>query len=140
MATKTTTSFFIESIRPGGRLELQWTRPAYMAVKLEDHGLTASSEIHAIVSGPADLPTAFFDSLAESWRGWRGTKDWSSYERDLEFAAAADGKGHVFLRVKLAAGASDDQWRAEVQLLLEAGQLEAVAKQFRVFAFAERAA
>ena len=140
MATKTATPFLIESVRPGGRLEFQWTRQAYLAVKLQDQGLAASSEIHAIVSGPADLPTAIFDSLAEGWRGWRGTKDWSSYERDLEFAAAADGKGHVFLRVKLAAGASDDQWRAQAELLLEAGQLEALAKQFRAFAFAERAA
>ena len=140
MATETATTFLIQSVRPGGRLEFQWTRPAHIAVKLQDQGLAASSEIHAIVSGPADLPTSFFDSLAESWRGWRGTKDWSSYERDLEFAAAADGKGHVFLRVKLAAGASGDQWRAQAELLLEAGQLEALAKQFRAFAFAERAA
>jgi len=92
VATETATTFLIQSVRPGGRLEFQWTRPAHIAVKLQDQGLAASSEIHAIVSGPADLPTAFFDSLAESWRGWRGTKDWSSYERDLEFAAAADGK------------------------------------------------
>jgi len=56
VATKTATPFLIESVRPGGRLEFQWTRPAYLAVKLQDQGLAASSEIHAIVSGPADLP------------------------------------------------------------------------------------
>jgi len=138
VTTKAANSFVIESVRPGGRLEFQWTRPAYIAVKLQDQGLAASSEIHAIVSGPDNLPTGFFDGLAESWRGWSGTKDWASYERDLEFAATSDGKGHVFLRVKLAAGRSDDQWRAQAELLLEAGQLEPLANQFR--AFAKRAA
>ena len=88
------------------------------------------------MSGPDDLPTSFFDDLAESWRGWRGTKDWASYERDLRLSATADGKGHVFVRVNLAAGASDDQWRAQVELALEAGQLGAYSTQFRVFASA----
>ncbi len=120
MATRTVTTFVIESVRPGGRLEFGWTRPAYISVKLQDQGLVASTEVHAIVSGPDNLPTRFFDGLAESWRGWSGTKDWASYERDLEFAATADGKGHIFLRVKLAAGGSDHQWRAQAELLVEA--------------------
>jgi len=140
MSLGSNSTFVIASARPGGRLALRWTRPSFVEVVLDDHGLRATSEIHAIVSGPANLPTSFFDDMAGSWRGWRGPKDWTSYEGDLQFSATSDGKGHVFLRVKLAAGASDDLWRAETQLLLEAGQLEAYAKEFREFASAGRRA
>jgi hypothetical protein len=55
---------------------------------------------------------------------------------DLRLSATVDGKGHVFLRVNLAAGGSDDQWRAQVELAVEAGQLEAYSKQFHVFSSA----
>ena len=123
----------MRSSRPAARLELRWTRPSFIEVRLEDQGLRAVSEIHAVVSGPDNLPTSFFEELARSWRGWRGAKTWASYEKDLQFSAIADGKGHVFLRVNLAAGASDDQWRAQAELALEAGQLEAYAKDFRAF-------
>ena len=141
MAFESNSTFVITSARPGARLALRWTRPSFIQVAVEDHGLRAASEIHAIVSGPANLPTSFFDDMAGSWRGWRGAKAWSSYEGDFQLSASSDGKGHVFLRVALAAGASDDLWRAETQLLLEAGQLETYAKQFHEFASAgERAA
>jgi hypothetical protein len=51
----------------------------------------------------------------------------------MELSARADGKGHVFLRVNLAAGGSDDQWRAQAELVLEAGQLEGYSKEFDAF-------
>jgi len=35
--------------------------------------------------------------------------------------------------VGLAAGASDDQWRVQTTLVLEAGQLEAYSRSFRAF-------
>lgn len=139
-AQDNSSGFILESTRPGGRLEFRWTRPAFMEVVLADRGIRAVSEIHAVVSGPADLPTAFFDGLAAEWRGWSGTKKWASYERDLELSATADGKGHVFLRVNLTAGRSDDQWRAQAELVLEAGQLEAYARNFRVFSSADQRA
>jgi len=107
-----------------------------MEVVLEDRGLRAVSEVHAVVSGPADLPTSFFDDLAQAWRGWGGTKEWGSYEGDLRLSATADGKGHVFMRVNLAAGRSDDQWRTQVELAVEVGQLEAYSKQLHVFSSA----
>ncbi len=136
MSVGSSPTFVITSARPGGRLTFRWTRPSFLEVLLEDHGLRAVSEIHAIVSGPANLPTSFFEDVANNWRGWRGAKEWSSYEGDFKLSATSDGKGHVFLRVSLGAGASDDLWRAETQLLLEAGQLEAYSKDFHEFASA----
>jgi hypothetical protein len=58
--------FVIASARPRGRLEFRWTGPAYIDVVLEDRGLRATANIHAIVSGPENLPTAFFDDLARN--------------------------------------------------------------------------
>ncbi len=133
--------FSIRSTSAPGRLEFRWTRPAHFEVTLEDAGLHAVSEVHAIVGGQTtDLPTRFFEGLAEDWRGWHGAREWASYERDLQFSATADRRGHVFLLVNLAAGASSDQWKAQASLILEAGQLEDYSRTFRAFLRAEPSA
>ena len=116
---------------------MRWTGPSFFEVVLEDHGLRAVSRVHAVVSGRADLPTTFLEDLARNWRGWSGAKSWKSYEGDLRLNATADGKGHVFLQVQLAAGASNDLWRAEAMLVVEAGQLDEYVKGFHAFSNAE---
>jgi hypothetical protein len=126
--------FVLESARPRGRLEFRWTGPSYMDVVLEDRGLRATANVHAIVSGPDNLPTAFFDDLAQNWRGWRSAKEWESYEGDFQLRATTDGRGHVFLLARLAAGLSEDCWSAQAMLVVEAGQLEACAKDMHFFA------
>jgi uncharacterized protein DUF6228 len=130
-------AFAISSARSPGKLSLRWTGPSYFDVVLEDRGLHAVSNVHGVVSGSTDLPTGFLEDLAENWRGWRGAKEWQSYEGDFQLKATADGRGHVFLLVSLAAGLSDDRWRAQATLVLEAGQLDSFAKDFHAFLRAE---
>jgi uncharacterized protein DUF6228 len=130
-------AFAISSARAPGKLSFKWTGPAYFDVVLEDRGLHAVSNVHGIVSGSTDLPIGFFEDPAENWRGWPGAKEWQSYEGDFQLKATADGKDHVFLFVSLAAGLSDDQWRAQATLVLEAGQLDRFVKDFHAFLLVE---
>ena len=73
-------------------------------------------------------PIAFFQSLATSWRGWSGAQNWESLERQLVLSATHDSLGHVSLRVRLHESPGISDWIVEGTLELEAGQLEAIAR------------
>lgn len=60
-----------------------------------------------------DALASFFEDLATSWRGWEGTKQWSSAERDLTIVAESDALGHCYLTFNVQAG-PDASWRASV--------------------------
>ncbi len=68
----------------------------------------------------------YWSDLALNWRGWDGTKRWTSLEPDLQLSAVMDKTGHLTLTVKLEHG-TPWRWRTEVELILEAGQLEQIA-------------
>ena len=68
-----------------------------------------------------------FRGLAKDWRGWSGEKAHESLEGHLRLACTADRTGHVTIRVRLRSMAIEDDWRAEADLHLEAGQLQSLA-------------
>jgi len=45
-----------------------------------------------------DALVAFFEDLANSWRGWDGLKEWASVEHDLSISAESDDLGHCILQ------------------------------------------
>jgi Family of unknown function (DUF6228) len=64
------------------------------------------STLHA--SLPVDLDTYdgaslsdFFDSLAASWRGWDGAREWFNIERDFQLNCHHDRKGLVVVVVTM---------------------------------------
>src|SRR5262245_18500324 len=126
-------TFSISSVRPPGRLSLEWTEPAYFDATLEDDGLHAVTNIHGMVTGPEDLPAGFFDDLAKNWRGWLGRNGWQSDARDLPLQVTPDGQGPVVLLVTLGAGTDSSLWRSQTTLVLEAGQLDGYATAFHSF-------
>lgn len=100
--------------RGGGSFDAKLVGPAVTAtVRVYEHG--------------SDFVPRFFAELAESWRGWDGEKDWESVESHIALTATADRLGHVSLRVILRDPFAPAAWRAEATLLIEAGQLEALA-------------
>jgi hypothetical protein len=68
----------------------------------------------------------YFTKLAQEWRGWDGAQSWAAYEGGLRLEAKADGLGHVTLSVQLR---SLQDWIAEGEVMLDAGQLESVARE-----------
>ena len=75
----------------------------------------------------------FFADLAASWKGWVGAKERESLEGHLKVIATADSLGHISLRVKLRDVIPSADWRAEGILVVEAGQLDAIATQAKAF-------
>ena len=72
--------------------------------------------------------TKFFTALAGDWRGWSGARSHESLEGHLRLDCTSDSFGHVDVRVALRGLLTDDDWRAEVTLHLEAGGLGRLAE------------
>jgi len=78
----------------------------------------------------------FFADLAREWRGWSDAKIWEPFERGLRLSARHDGLGHVALRVTLQQDVFPDGWCLEGTLKLDAGALDAVARDAASFSAA----
>ena len=102
----------------------------YFTAQVVDATIRAQTRVYAFKSD--GLPT-LFEEMAKSWRGWQGAKEWASLEREFTLSCTADGRGHVEMIVRLADSLHADLWRLEATVLLEAGQLEGVAKSVRSF-------
>ncbi|MBF5030386.1 MULTISPECIES: DUF6228 family protein [unclassified Micromonospora] len=98
-----------------------------IATALHEEGMTAST-VAKIDGRYADLATtlpAFVERLAADWRGWNGTRTWTSVERELAIDARHDGRGYVSLGVTLRApglDVEDKAWSARAVFVLEAGE------------------
>ena len=75
----------------------------------------------------------FFQSMAESWRGWEGERKLESLEGQLCVACTTDRVGHISVRVKLRGDMGGSDWRAEDTLYLEAGQLDELARRAKEY-------
>ena len=122
-------SFTVQSRDDRASLELLPYDRDYFLAALRSSGLEATARVGSYMSGGLG---AFFAGLAGSWKGWEGTRTWSSLEGELELQAKSDHTGHVFLSVRLHYGAPA-RWQAEVELVLEAGQLDRLASDAREF-------
>ena len=76
----------------------------------------------------------FFTNLAEHWQGWDGAKKWRALEDEYRIDAVMSKTGHVTLTITV--NLHQYQWRAIVEFMVEAGQLEAIAKHSKRFFFA----
>jgi hypothetical protein len=108
---------------PNGELD-------YFSVELFDPTLRANARVYAYAS--ASLPE-LFDEMAAQWRGWSEAKRWKSLEGELELSFTVDRMGHVAVSVRLAESLYPDSWRVQATALVEAGQLESLAKSVRNF-------
>ncbi len=83
-------------------------------------------------SGP---PSLLFDEIAAEWRGWKKEKEWAALEDELRLTATSDHTGHITLRVVMRDSGHANGWRLDASLVLESGQLEALAQEVsKVFA------
>jgi len=79
-------------------------------------------------SGFAD----FFGGIATNWKGWKGAREWSALEGEMNLKAHSDRTGHVYLSVEIQDGAPP-RWQLNATLVLEAGQLDRLATDGREF-------
>jgi len=87
---------------------------------IRDAELEAGRDVYEGYSNGFEPLAAFFEELAESWRGWQGERIYESIEHDLRIVATHDG--HVRLKVRLWQSTDPDGWMVETTLRLEAGE------------------
>ncbi|VXC37554.1 conserved hypothetical protein [Nocardioides sp. AX2bis] len=114
------------------RLDVESDDPALgdLVAVLSVDGLSATKRVYLHpASGWSELEE-FFAGLALDWRGWSGTREWTSLESDLSIEARYE-YGHVQVRVTLSdalAGWGNHGWKATADLTLDPGeQLSQVA-------------
>ena len=125
-------SFQILSRDDHSSLRLEAHDRNYFIADLRGLNLGARARVGTYMSGGlAEL----FGELAADWRGWDGQKAWRSLEGELQLTATADRAGHVTLLTRLREGAPP-LWSVELTLVVEAGQLEQIAREARAFELA----
>lgn len=101
------------------------------SASVSSHVLSAVTRVYDI---RPDRWAVFFRELATDWRGWQGVKDHESLEGHLRLEAeAADSLGHIRLRICLRGVDAPDLWVAEISLIVEAGQLEDLARRAEAY-------
>ncbi len=127
-------TFELKSTQSATLLRFEWVGVEQMVATVETVGLSASTDVYTFMSG---VPIDLFEAIAREWRGWQGPKQWESLEGELKLTATMDRTGHVSVQVELRRGGA---WELRAWIVLEAGQLDAIAAQLRRFGSAGRAA
>jgi hypothetical protein len=94
------------------------------------HSAPVHAELDVYVFHPVESWSEFFTDLASNWMGWDGVREIASLEGEIHLACTTERGGHVNVRVFLT-GSWPDDWRVVRTIHLEAGQLEAIARQAR---------
>lgn len=122
-------AFQVSSRDDQSSLRLEAYDRDYFRAELRGLNLHAQARVGIYLStGLAGL----FGEMASQWRGWEGRKTWSSLEGELHLTAEADRTGHVTLVAQLKEGAPS-VWSLELVLVVEAGQLERLAREAHAF-------
>jgi hypothetical protein len=78
-------------------------------------------------------PTKLFVDIAREWSGWKGEKKWGALEGEYNLSATCDSLGHITLKVGMMPNAYPPVWSAIVSLVIEAGQLDKLAREVETF-------
>ena len=116
-------TFRLKSREDGTLLELRPREPDYMVAELRGPALQAFARVYTY--DPLGLGE-YFSALAADWRGWVGERFWGSLEAEFTLTARSSRTGQISVTAFLR-DASLPTWRVELELVLEAGQLERIA-------------
>jgi len=123
----------IKSSQDGTSLEFSEFSGDYYSATLRGPDFHGTGCVYAYE--PSHL-AAFFRDLAAHWKGWSGKKEWGSLEEELSLVATCDSIGHTSLTVRLRSGPYPFDWTLTAGLLIEAGQLESLARKIEGFLIA----
>ena len=127
-------SAVIKSSHDGTSLEFSDHSGGYYLATLRGPEFHGGARVYT--DEPSHL-AAFFRDLAAHWQGWSGQKEWGSLEGELSFTATSDSTGHTSLAVRLRSGPYPFDWTLTAVVLIEAGQLEPIAKKMEEFLIAD---
>lgn len=76
----------------------------------------------------------FFQEIAAEGKPWKGKKEWASLEGEFLISATCSTLGEVQFWLKLCGlQGAPEEWKVEVGLTTELGQLEKIANKAKVF-------
>ena len=104
----------------------------YFSIRVTGKKLDASARVYAFSPHSRSLPRLFEEAAAE-WQGWDGVKSWESLEREFEIRCSNDRRGHVTAGIELRSGLYHLDWYVQFAVLVEAGQLDELARRAREF-------
>ena len=97
------------------------------SVRLTVAGLSATIGVTAGYSPPL---AGYFEEIARNWRGWSGSREWSSLEGECTIKSTNDGRGHIAIDIRLRQNVPAG-WTASATISTEAGLLERIAADCR---------
>ncbi|MDP9206472.1 MAG: DUF6228 family protein [Gemmatimonadota bacterium] len=136
-----TDAFTIKSATDNESLILRWEDPDQFQAEIRCPHLGATTRVLTRVGRSGDQSDGlaeFFGGLAADWKGWTGSREWESLERDL-ILSAKHGPGGIALKVHLHDGAPP-VWKLECELRLESAQLDQLATAAAAFERSRRRA
>jgi hypothetical protein len=122
----------IKSAHSGTRLRFSDIQGDYFYATLTSPEYSGTVRIWAYTAsyGLAEL----FEAMAKQWRGWTGEMNWSSIEGEFAITCTRDKLGHITLNIEMRQDFGDlEPWRLRAGLVVDAGQLDRIAKDARKF-------
>ncbi len=92
-----------------------------LTARVEGPGLSAERQVYEPEEcGGYGALAAFFDEMAEAWRGWEGPREWYSLEGELTITAVHDG--HVRMATHLTTGFGEHEWTLKADVVIDPGE------------------
>lgn len=100
-------------------------------VTVEGDGPQVTKSIWACAdsTGVADL----FEACARDWTGWDDARFWEAVEGDLRLDVVSSRTGQIRIMVCIRGTAGTEEWLVRVPVFTEAGALDGMARQCRLF-------
>jgi len=74
-----------------------------------------------------------FKFISINWKGWKGSKSWRSYKKELYIRTTCDSLGHIKLVIKLRNRNHQKFWYIRLAIFIEAGQIDKLLNQLQKF-------
>jgi hypothetical protein len=103
----------------------------YFTASIEGDGPQAAKLVWGYTD--CEFLVQLFESIALDWRGWQGERTWESIEGDLGLAVSSKSTGQITITITLCSNDGEDNWRLQVPIYSEGGQLERIAHQVAAF-------
>ena len=123
--------FSIHSSSSSRELVFQSRKGEYFQVILKG-SVEAATDVWAYTD--AQGLNHLFQELGAYQKPWEGKKEWQSIEGEFSISAACSSLGEIQLLVELRGfQGAPEEWKVQVGLVTEFGQLEKIAKQAMAF-------
>jgi Family of unknown function (DUF6228) len=117
----------LKSLNSDVAIEFSEVDGDYFSVAILAHDHSAARRVCAYTDAHGIVRV--FAEAARDWKGWDGPKAWESLEREFRMELTMDRLGHVALGVRIRSDpGGPDPWEHHAELAMEAGQLEAIAR------------